>query len=240
MEILACLELRSQDAILVGQSESNIPPRDRGRLFLVSYAQRQRCAQSLLRIHARSSAWRPDISLCRYPLISVRFGTQGHDYAALRVELRCSGPVKFVQRKIAARATRPQIGEVIAFDPILGYGIDHLVFQSKKRQSRGLILEKFRWRRLWRWRTAGRNINSICRGVCHCGVRRRCIAPAPKIWTAIVGGWGELSRRGGSKCLRPRWPPIRPRRCRQSRNSNIFHQTQTENFLALEGWPRPP
>jgi hypothetical protein len=36
MEILACLEQRGRDAILVGQPESNIPPRDRGRLPLVA------------------------------------------------------------------------------------------------------------------------------------------------------------------------------------------------------------
>ena len=37
MEVLACLELRSRDAILVGQPESNISPRDRRRLSLVPY-----------------------------------------------------------------------------------------------------------------------------------------------------------------------------------------------------------
>src|SRR5258708_1915839 len=35
-EILVCLEQRSRDAILVGQPESNIPPRDRGWLPMVS------------------------------------------------------------------------------------------------------------------------------------------------------------------------------------------------------------
>jgi hypothetical protein len=44
----ADLEAWSRDALLVGKPESNIPPRDRRRLSLVSEAQCQRRTQSIL------------------------------------------------------------------------------------------------------------------------------------------------------------------------------------------------
>lgn len=68
----------------------------------------------------------------------MRPGAQSYAHAAFGVELDRSGPIEFAKGKITARAAGSQIRKVIAFNPVLGCGIDGLVFQSEKGQLRRL------------------------------------------------------------------------------------------------------
>ena len=70
------LATRSHNAVLIGQSEPDVPGRGSRGLHVVAEAERERSPQPVLREHARGIAWRRRVLVLRY----AHQGRRGRDW----------------------------------------------------------------------------------------------------------------------------------------------------------------